>query len=286
MKTRIISGAVGVIVLAAVIYFRNIPYLLNIVLALLSAIAAHELFAAKGFASNKPLSVLGTVAAALPLFLSSSFLVKWGLLMIFVYVLLLFLVMMKYKDSLQLGDIAFAFASSLLLPTAFSCLIGINNFKETLGGVTNGDVLFFIILSVCGAWIADTGAYFTGMLLGKHKLAPVISPKKTIEGFVGGIVFNMLVFALAGFIYTRIDSGVTVNYLFLLVLGALSAVIGCIGDLSASVIKRKAGIKDYGKIMPGHGGVMDRFDSFLMVVPMMYIVINSFWSVWPLILRG
>lgn len=286
MKTRIISGAVGVIILAAVIYFRDIPYLLNTVLALLSAIAVHELFAAKGFASNKPLSVLGTVAAALPLFLSSSFLVNWGLLMIFVYVLLLFLVMMKYKDSLQLGDIAFAFASSLLLPTAFSCLIGINNFKETLGGVTDGDVLFFIILAVCGAWIADTGAYFTGMLLGKHKLAPVISPKKTVEGFVGGIVFNMLVFALAGFIYTRIDSGVAVNYLFLLILGALSAVIGCVGDLSASVIKRKAGIKDYGKIMPGHGGIMDRFDSFLMVVPMMYIVINSFWSVWPLIIRG
>ena len=124
--------------------------------------------------------------------------------------------------------------------------------------------------SLCGAWIADTGAYFSGVALGKHKLCPEISPKKTIEGFIGGILTTGIVYAVAfgvrfGFIVQ--------NVLIAFILGIVCAVIGTLGDLSASMVKRQIGFKDYGNIMPGHGGLMDRFDSVLFVLPTFYAFI-------------
>ena len=103
--------------------------------------------------------------------------------------------------------------------------------------------------------------------MGKHKLCPEISPKKTVEGFIGGIVTTGIVYSIAFCIHSGFEVS---RVLFAFVLGGICAVIGTLGDLSASMIKRQAGIKDYGNIMPGHGGVMDRFDSVLFVLPVFY----------------
>ena len=151
-----------------------------------------------------------------------------------------------------------------------SCLIILNGMDKTHG-------LMYLIMGLCGAWLADSGAYFAGTFFGKHKLCPEVSPKKTVEGFIG--VVTGLLFMLINFGYSKIlplvtDSTVSVNYFEVCLLGMALAVVGTIGDLSASVLKRQCAIKDYGNIMPGHGGAMDRFDSVLFVAPCFYAFVS------------
>lgn len=287
MKTRVISAAVGIVLLCAVLYFREIPFVLRGALGVLSAIAAFELFRAKKLTEDKPMTVLGLAVAFVLALLPTVWLLRVSGVFLFCYLVVLLLVMMRKRETLGIEQVAMAFLFSVLPALGFSTLAMLNELKgqEEFSVLTAGDTLFLIILAVGGAWIADTGAYFTGRLLGKHKLAPVISPKKTVEGFFGGILCNILIFMLIGFVYTKIDPAVQVSYWQLALLGASGAVLGCAGDLSASAVKRKAGIKDYGKIMPGHGGVMDRFDSFLFVVPAFYLLVKYCWFISPLIVR-
>jgi phosphatidate cytidylyltransferase len=117
------------------------------------------------------------------------------------------------------------------------------------------------------AFFSDTGAYFVGVLFGKHKMAPVISPKKSWEGFFGGIVVAIAGMMLYG-VAAEQFGGKEVNYLLALLYGLLGALGGVFGDLSMSVIKRQVGIKDYGNLIPGHGGILDRFDSVLITAPL------------------
>ena len=169
----------------------------------------------------------------------------------------------KHKE-IRYEQVFFALAVMLLVPQAMSVIVRIDR-------MSHKDGLFYLIMGLCGAWIADTGAYFTGVAFGKHKLCPEISPKKTIEGFVGGIVTTGIVFAAAFSIYNGEFKLLTAALDF--AIGAVCGVIGTVGDLSASMVKRQIGFKDYGKIMPGHGGLMDRFDSVLFVLPTFYIMV-------------
>lgn len=136
----------------------------------------------------------------------------------------------------------------------------------------NGNYLIWIVFII--AWCTDTFAYFFGRAFGKHKLSPEVSPKKTVEGSIGGILacmFALLVYSIA------VGSGhIAFHVVQLLVLGFFGSVVAQIGDLSASLIKRHTGIKDYGKIMPGHGGILDRFDSILFTAPVVYYCILIF----------
>ena len=134
--------------------------------------------------------------------------------------------------------------------------------------LTNGAYLF--LLPFIGAWVCDTFAYFTGRFFGKHKLAPAISPKKTVEGSIGGIVFAVAVFAIYGAILSA--RGLTPNYLALCLAGFFVSILSQIGDLALSLVKRECGIKDYGRLFPGHGGVLDRFDSVIATAPIILIL--------------
>ena len=131
-----------------------------------------------------------------------------------------------------------------------------------------------MLVSLGGAWLSDTGAYFFGIAFGRHKLAPEISPKKTVEGVFGGIVVALISQIIISFAYAQVcryyGTPVEIHYLRLILVSPLISLISVIGDLSASVMKRQFGIKDFGNIMPGHGGVLDRFDSVLLVVPFVY----------------
>lgn len=132
--------------------------------------------------------------------------------------------------------------------------------------------IYTVWMIFIGAWICDTCAYLVGMLIGKHKLAPVLSPKKSIEGAIGGILGSAIVGALyAYFIVEPAVSGQQITWVFALI-SAVGAVISQVGDLAASAIKRNHEIKDYGKLIPGHGGVMDRFDSVIFTSPMIYFL--------------
>ena len=131
------------------------------------------------------------------------------------------------------------------------------------------------------SWFNDAGAYFVGRAMGKHKLAPEISPKKTVEGAIGGVVCSIIFCAVYAWafvylarVYYEID--MTINWLGLVLFVPVGALAGILGDLSASIVKRQCSVKDFGNIMPGHGGVLDRFDSFLFVAPLLYTFVRMF----------
>lgn len=134
----------------------------------------------------------------------------------------------------------------------------------------HGQYLYLLVF--IGPWISDSFAYFCGRAFGKHKLIPEISPKKTVEGSVGGIIFAAGAFVLTGYIVSCVDSAVSPTYGMLAFAGAMTSVISQIGDLIASAVKRRYGIKDYGNLFPGHGGVLDRFDSVLATVPVLFLL--------------
>lgn len=132
--------------------------------------------------------------------------------------------------------------------------------------------IYTVWMIFISSWICDTCAYVVGMLFGKHKLAPILSPKKSIEGALGGIAGSALVGAFYGyFVVEPAISEQQVTWVFLLI-SMVGAVISQVGDLAASAIKRNHDIKDYGKLIPGHGGVMDRFDSVIFTAPMIYFL--------------
>lgn len=134
--------------------------------------------------------------------------------------------------------------------------------------------VYFVWMIFISSWISDTCAYCVGVLIGKHKLAPILSPKKSIEGSVGGILGSVIVGALFGyFIVERVITQQQVTWIFALI-GGVGSVVAQIGDLAASAIKRNYEIKDYGKLIPGHGGIMDRFDSIIVTAPMIYFLFS------------
>ena len=138
------------------------------------------------------------------------------------------------------------------------------------------DGFWLVWLIFIGSWISDTAAYCVGMLIGKHKLAPVVSPKKSIEGSVGGILGSAIVGAIyAVCIKNKLHMEFNPVVAFAII-GAASSVISQIGDLAASAIKRKHDIKDYGTLIPGHGGVLDRFDSVIFTAPIVYYLATFF----------
>ena len=158
------------------------------------------------------------------------------------------------------GTVTYASAAShvatvLYVVCGFLAIIGLRY-------VEMGEYLFYLIF--IGAWCADSFAYFVGVAIGKHKLIPKVSPKKTIEGSIGGIIFCSLSFVAMG-VVADIFFDRNANLIFLAIGGIFISMIAQIGDLIMSVIKRHYGIKDYGKIFPGHGGMLDRFDSILSV---------------------
>ena len=137
----------------------------------------------------------------------------------------------------------------------------------------NGE--YYIWIPIIVAWLSDTMAYTFGLLFGKHKLIPEVSPKKTVEGAIGG-VFGGVLFMLIYSLVCAYGFSKDINFVSMILLGASGAILSQFGDLAASWIKRESGIKDYGNLLPGHGGILDRFDSVLAIAPFVYYFITVF----------
>lgn len=178
------------------------------------------------------------------------------------YMFFLFAGAVICRHAFSFSEIAASFTTTFYITLAFTAIPMIRF------GI-HGE--YYYLLCFLGAWITDSFAYFTGYFFGKHKMIPEISPKKTWEGAVGGTVFCVLSFVLFG-LFVGQQLGKAPNYLLLCFLGLLVAVLSQIGDLIASLIKREHNIKDYSNIFPGHGGVMDRFDSVVATTPLLLIV--------------
>ncbi|MBQ6115833.1 MAG: phosphatidate cytidylyltransferase [Oscillospiraceae bacterium] len=169
------------------------------------------------------------------------------------------------EDSLTLQDLCAILLSGTAIPLALSCLLRLR-LMEYGGGL--------VLIPLVSAFCSDTMALFTGMALGKHKLAPLVSPKKTVEGALGGLaggMIGMVLFRIIFFLCTE----VALNIPWCVLLGLIGAAMGQLGDLSFSAVKREFGIKDYGRLLPGHGGVLDRFDSVIFAAPVLWLIIRS-----------
>ncbi len=264
MKTRIIAGAVLVLLLVVCLFWLPLIFT-AIVFALLSALAAYELLWSTGLCREPRLVVYSMVmAAVIPIFyyfavhngiVNSSAYVLLGIL---AFMVLMFGEMMASHVRLQFEKIAYCFVAGLLLPFLFASLIRIH--ASYCGR-------YLVVIPFVIAFASDSGAYFAGRFFGKTKLAPVISPKKTVEGMVGGMI-SAVVFLLIYCLIMRYGFDFKPNYGFAVVYGIVGSAAGVFGDLCFSVIKRQPGIKDYGKLIPGHGGALDRFDSMMLVAPL------------------
>ncbi len=263
MKTRIISAAVLLPLFLIVIWV--LPKLFfALLLGVMAAIGAYELLCGTGLVRHMRLvaySMAAAFAVSLWCYLGSQ--PAWGLLGLLVFVTALFAEMMANHVKLGFDKVALCVAAGALVPYLFSALVRIH------GGELGRQL---IVVPLILTFVPDSGAYFAGRFFGKHKLAPVISPKKTVEGAIGGAaaaVVGMLVYALVMSMAFHRE----VNYGFALVYGIVGSAASVFGDLMFSVIKRQTGIKDYGNLIPGHGGILDRFDSMMMVAPLAEVLL-------------
>lgn len=265
MKTRIISALVGLVLLAATFMLYNTVFF-TIIIDIVSLIAVYELLRCMGLSKDKTLAVPSIVFAAFIPFLSFEFIRNIFPALSYIYLVYLFVMLLIKHKTLKISDITKCFFICLCYPLSFSCFIFLKDANPKEG-------LFYILLVFIAAWLSDTGAYFVGSFFGKHKLCPEISPKKTVEGAIGGLLSAVIGYIILAVIYSAIyKDAITINYLIIIIIAPFASVAGMVGDLAASVIKRQYNIKDYGNIMPGHGGVMDRFDSVLFVLPLIYVI--------------
>ena len=285
MKTRVITAVVGLAVLAVVLAFFD-TIVFDFVLSAICLLAIHEVFSAMGFGKKQWYLYAAAVPFTLLVMLTSSQSVR-ALILPFCFLLVLFLnvCQIAHVQTLDFGKLSgYVYFSGVIV----FCFYSLIHLKRCLPFAQyRYDAIYFILLILCSAWGGDTAAYFAGRAFGKHKLAPIVSPHKTVEGAFGGIFGSVLAGVVLTLVYSFLSASHNVitiqvqprHYAILVVMGAIASVLGILGDLFASSVKRQVGIKDYGTIFPGHGGILDRFDSVMFIAPFVSIAVRYFFYV-------
>ncbi len=260
MKIRLISGVVGAVAAILVILFGDIS--LSVAVGIITLISLYEFFGATRLCEKSRLLFVLSLIFGVGVTLSSAINYRLAYFneMLAVYIIVCFCYMVLNHGNIKFGDVAGIILGTAYISVFFNHIILIRHMEHGK---------LYIWLPFITAWFCDTFAYFTGMAIGKHKLIPQVSPKKTVEGAIGGVlgsVIGVVVFALI----CKNSAGVAVSIPRAVFLGAVCAVVSQFGDLCASCIKREHDVKDFGNLMPGHGGALDRFDSVLMVAPVVY----------------
>ncbi len=278
MLKRCLTGVVILLVLVGLLFVAGTP-IFGGVFSLIAMIGCFEMLRCLGVHRNLYLSIpILLYAVVMPAGMTiyggeqmanGAQVAKCYLFMTLVVLLYLFGVALFAHRSLSAEKIMTAFALCFYIIGAMSCIV-------YLSGIRNGQYIWGLVF--LGAWVTDVFALFSGMLFGKHKLMPDISPKKTIEGSLGGSLFGTLSVVLYGLVINRFYSD-SFSLPLLVLAGFLMTVVAQIGDLLLSLIKRQYRIKDYGKILPGHGGILDRFDSAMAVA----VVLAAFIVFVPLV---
>lgn len=266
MKQRIISSAAGLVILAIVFALFD-TIVLNVAVSVIIVIALNEFITAAG-QKKLPTSYVAMAFGLIIPFFSTRPVSSMLSTICFLFTFVLFCILLKFHKEINADQLGFIIFFTMLIAFGTTSFVYLRDVFGTVVG------FYGVLVSLCGAWMSDTGAYFFGIAFGKHKLAPSISPKKTVEGMLGGILVALISQLVIAFVYSQVSkfygTTVQVSYLRLILFSPLISIISVIGDLSASVMKRQFGIKDFGNIMPGHGGVLDRFDSVLLVAPFVY----------------
>ena len=274
MLQRILVAVVGIPLLLFVLIIAP-DWATALLLCALCTVGAHELLAA---ACRKELcrrwwglSAIMGVTVVLRTYLAgigqdgAAALMEW---LLAAWLVLLFVsVVVEYGTprALAFRDVCTILMAGIAIPLAFQCLMQLR-LMEHGGGL--------VMIPLVAAFSSDSAALFAGMALGRHKLAPAVSPKKTVEGSIGGLAGGMLGIVIFRIVFFLVRE-VQLNIAWCVLLGLVGAVLGQLGDLSFSAIKRECGVKDYGRLLPGHGGVLDRFDSVIFASPVVWLLIKS-----------
>ena len=263
MKTRVIAAVILVPALFAIVLAAP-KIVFAIIFGLLLALGAYELLYRTGLVVHIRLMAYSALMAfGFSLWSYFGAPESYALLGMLAFWVLLFSAMMADHVKVRIEMLGLCFFGGCVMPYLLSSLVRILN-------MTTGR--YMILVPFIVAFLSDAGAYFVGLRFGKHKLAPVVSPHKTIEGVVGGILAAVIGMVLYALILDNFFA-FQINYVYAILYGLLGSIAGVFGDLSYSVIKRQTGIKDYGYLIPGHGGFLDRFDSITTVAPLMEALI-------------
>ncbi|MBR5539645.1 MAG: phosphatidate cytidylyltransferase [Clostridia bacterium] len=270
MLTRILTGICLALIAIPVGIFSH-TFVLVAVVALLSAVGVFEMLRCLGLHKNYHLAVpsyiIAVVAPALTRFLNA-FSENGLMLFAFFYLYAVYVLAcaMFSRGKILFADAAKAVVSTAYIVCGFSCVVATRD-------LPNG--MFLLIMVIVVAFATDIFAYFSGMLFGKHKLIPAVSPKKTVEGAIGGTLISAAAFVGCAMLYANIYEVGRPHVISLFVCGIALSFVSQVGDLVASFIKRERDVKDYGSLFPGHGGVLDRFDSVIAVAPVLYLLLSD-----------
>ena len=267
MLIRILSALAGCAIIIPVLIFSH-TWVFPIFMGLVTLVSVYEMLRCIGVHKNHLLSLPIILVSAVTPVVARLDLLK-GLDITFVlvaeavvFVMYVLALSLFSKGKFKLEDAAMVFMTCFYIVGGYTSLV-------LLRDLSGGKYIYLLVFF--GAWFTDIFAYFTGRFFGKHKLIPDISPKKTVEGSVGGVIFCAISYVAYGFVLEKLFSQKP-NYIILACVAVVISVVSQIGDLTMSHIKRKYGLKDYGKIMPGHGGLLDRFDCIIAVALMLIIV--------------
>ncbi|SHJ29305.1 phosphatidate cytidylyltransferase [Lutispora thermophila] len=266
LKTRVISAIVGLPLIIGVLLFGG--NLLYLFVFLLSVTGLYEYYKAFSNTDYKPISWVGYLITIIYYILIYFNLINHINFSILIFIALLLVFLDTIKREYNIINAAITTLGIIYVPLLFSSIIFIYN-------DVNGKILVW--LPFLTAWFSDTGAYFIGSYFGKKKLCPLLSPKKTVEGALGGIAISALLSALVGAVFNNMDYEMSIIHF--VIIGLICGLTSIIGDLFASSIKRFSHLKDYSNLIPGHGGILDRFDSILFTAPTVYtyvIIIKNF----------
>ncbi len=287
MKTRIITALVGLLILALV-FFTFDTIIFNLCATTVALIATHEVFNAVGFTKKEwPLFAV-QIPYALLVFCAGEGDFSLFVIPATVILLLFYGIYLVARN----GTVSFQKTSGLVFFSAmvFMCFYSIVYLKNRFPvELYEYDAIFFIFLTFSFGWGSDSCAYFAGRAFGKRKLCPNISPHKTVEGAIGGVLGAITLALLMTYGYINLagrqeafssDDVVISIYGLVAILALFASILGIYGDLFASVVKRQCGIKDYGTIFPGHGGILDRFDSVMFIAPFAAVIISLAFTSW------
>ena len=273
MLTRILTGVVAFLIFLPFLIFSD-TIAFPIAMAICGVISVFEMLHCVKV--HKKLSItiplcLAAVAAPLCMRLLGIDRTLTAALAAFLVLQLYVLAITTFsKGKLAVNEACTALMASVYVIAGFTAMVFLHDFHE--GG------RYLYLLTFIGAWVPDTFAYFTGVLFGKHKLIPDVSPKKTVEGAIGGVTFCVLAFVGFTLLYNNLwlaEGGRALPVWLMAIVGLVTAVVSMVGDLTMSLIKRHYGIKDYGRILPGHGGFLDRFDSVLAVAVILAVFLGA-----------
>ncbi len=267
MKTRVITAIVMVAAMVPFFVWSD-TIAFPILMALLAGIGIYEMQGCIGskkqYFSSVPAVIIGLGMPFLAKYHKGEGFFGYLFLSAFAVITYMLIVSVFSGKAFNVENAALSGATTVYISFGFTAMV-------LLRDMPYGQYIYFLPFII--SWMTDTFAYFSGMLFGKHKLIPTVSPKKTVEGAVGGTLFGVLLTLLYGFIIGQV-SDASPNYLAIGIVALVVSLLSQCGDLIMSLIKRKFEIKDYGKLFPGHGGVLDRFDSIIITASFIYFLVN------------